>query len=147
MPTFSKLTAALILAAAAWWMSAVILAGPDLPVVARRFAEVNAVLGLVLGWVLIGPSAGQGPVAALSAGLSGGAALLVGSCALWAFLGMLRRSLRMQYAGPVEGLVDVARIATEMGLFYLVPGALLGALGGGLVAGISAELLAERRSE
>ncbi|WP_375263895.1 TrgA family protein [Palleronia sp.] len=147
MPTFSKLVAALILAAGAWWSGSVILSGPDLPVVARRFAEANAALGLILGWVVVGTSAGRGVVAAVSAGVSGGVALLVSSCALWSFLGMLRRALRTQYAGPVEGLVDAVRIMVEMAPFYFVPGALLGALGGGALAGIAAELLAERRRE
>lgn len=147
MPTFSKLAAALILAAGAWWASSAILSGPDLPVVARRFIKVNVALGLFLGWAVAGASAGRGLAASLSAGLSAGVALLVCSCALWSFLGMLRRAMRTQYAGPVEGLVDVVRIATEMAPFYLVPGALLGALGAGALAGIAAEILAERRPE
>lgn len=52
MPTFSNLAAALILAAGAWWSSAAMLSGPDFPVAARRFAEANAALCLVLGWVV-----------------------------------------------------------------------------------------------
>jgi hypothetical protein len=142
-PTAAKLVAALVLAATGYVTSEAVK--PLLPedTVFGMFSLVNAVLGLLCGWIIVGPRAGQGASYSLGAGLSGVAAL-----AFWGLLVQAARqsfylSLGRRFDGPMEAILDMLNQALEWGLLMLWHPPAAGALIlGGAIAGLLSEFAA-----
>ena len=103
------------------------------------FSFINAGLGAMVGWIVIGTRIGRGMSAAISNGLTGAAALIFWGLFSQAGYEMLRLSLRRRYDGPVEALGDLFRIATE----YARTIATAPVLGTLFVGGVIAAMLAE----
>lgn len=139
MPTVGRVIAALTFAAAAYYVSTLVQA---LFIEERQFpnlAIINAGLGVIVGWRVAGARAGQGWNAALGYWLTTTIALAFVCLFANAFGDMIRRSMRMQYDGPVEGVMDVAAIMWEFG------GRIATAeiIGTALVTGLAAALMTE----
>ena len=142
-PTAAKLVAALVLAATGYITSEAVK--PLLPedTVFGMFSLVNAVLGLLCGWIIVGPRAGQGESYSLGADLSGAAAL-----AFWGLLVQAARqsfylSLARRFDGPMEAILDMLNQALEWGLLMLWHPPAAGALFlGGAIAGLFSEFAA-----
>lgn len=144
MPTAAKLIAAILWAALAWYTSQLIKPlfpeGSDLGL----FAEVNAAIGLVIGWQVAGSRAGGTWSAAISYGITATAALVLWCLFLHCFAEMVRLSLRRVYDGPVDALVGVFALMVENGRLML-DGQVIGTLVvGGIIAGILTEMAARR---
>ena len=140
MPTAAKAVGALSLAVLAWVLSAQVPAlFPDSTRFGPWFAPVNAAIGAVCGWRLLGRGAGAGWFLGVSSGLSASVAMLVLAVLGHAAVQMVRLALRRRYDDPVEAFADTVRIAAEYGAALAAPG-FLGTLAAGAVA---AGLLAE----
>ncbi|WP_373352746.1 TrgA family protein [Pseudoroseicyclus sp. CXY001] len=134
MPTAAKMVAALLFAGLA--LAAAGMVEPLYPdgVVGPRFGWLNAAIGLVVGWLILGVRAGQGYVTAVGVGLTTAAALALWSLFLFSFAQMIDRSLDKRYDGPVEALVDVFRFMWENAQIVAVQEVLLAlAIGGALI--------------
>lgn len=146
MPTAARAIAALLLAGLGWVASDMIR--PLMPEGTNfgYFNEVNAALGLICGWRVIGKRLGLGWSNGLSAGLTGVASLVVLSLFLLSLYKMLELALDRRVTGLMEGLVTIFDIATEYALVLLhVP--LIGLLvGGGVVIGLFGEWVSHRWS-
>jgi hypothetical protein len=144
MPTAAKLVAGLMWALLAWFASNLIEPyfpqGTDLGL----FAEVNAALGLLLGWTMAGPRAGMGWNAAISYGLTTTVSLVVTGVFLHSFVEMVRLSLRRMYEGPVEGLVAVFGMMVEYLALMAKTDVIATLLLGGLIAGLATEWAGRR---
>jgi hypothetical protein len=140
MPTAARLVAALMLAATAALVSEMIK--PLMPegMDFGWFTWVNAGLGALCGWVVIGRRAGAGVGAAVGHGLTGLGALLFWAILLQAGYEMLRMSLRSRYGGPVEALEDMVRIAIDHAQFLLTPQLAAVLVAGGVLSGLAAEI-------
>jgi hypothetical protein len=140
MPTAAKLVAGILWALLAWFVSNLIKPyfpeGSDLGL----FAEVNATLGLLLGWTMAGPRAGQaGWSGAISFGFTTTVALVVTGVFLHSFAEMVRLSMRRLYEGPVEGLVAVFGLMVEYFTLMAQTDVMVMLLVGGIVAGLMTE--------
>ncbi|QYX57954.1 TrgA family protein [Roseovarius sp. SCSIO 43702] len=146
MPTAARLVAALCLAAIGWIGSDLIR--PLMPPETNFgwFNYVNAGLGLVCGWWIIGNRLGTGYTDAISTGLTG-----VGGLVFWAlfaqsFYLMIMQALDRKYKGPVEGIMGMIDNALDYGQYLLNwPLAIL-LVGGGIVTGLLAEWFHRRWS-
>lgn len=144
MPTAARLVTALALAAVAWIGSDMFrpLMPPDTAF--GWFNWVNAAVGLVCGWQVVGARLGRGWLEGGSAGLTGLGALIFWALFLHSLNEMLKRALENRYDGPLEGLVAIF----ELGYGYatvMLDGSLLGWLVGGAVAtGLIGEWVARR---
>lgn len=140
MPTAARLVAALVLGATAVAVSEMIK--PLMPegMDFGWFTWVNAVLGVLCGWVVIGRRAGAGLGAATGYGLTGMGALVFWAILLQAGYEMLRLSLRRRYDGPVEALEDMVAIALEHAQLLLTPHLAAALVAGGVLAGLAAEI-------
>ncbi|MFX0547124.1 TrgA family protein [Roseovarius sp. S1116L3] len=144
LPTAARLVAALSLGALGWLASD--LVRPLMPEGTGFgwFNYVNAVLGLLCGWYVIGSRAGRGMIDALANGLTGVLALTI-----WAFFVqslnlMLKQSLENKYSGPVQAVIGIFRNAIDYAE-YLIDPTLIGVLLiGGMVCGVLAEMAARR---
>lgn len=144
MPTAAKLVAGLLWAVLAWFASNLIKPyfpeGSDLGL----FAEVNAALGFLLGWVMAGPRAGMGWSAAVSYGFTTTLSLVVAGVFLHSFAEMVRLSLRRLYEGPMEGLVAVFGLMVEYFMLMAKPDVIGVLLVGGILAGLVTEWAGRR---
>ena len=132
MPTGAKLIAGLAFAALAYFITDLIK--PLLPEGSRLtwFSSVNALVGLLMGWTIMGKGAGKTYRQAFGYGLTTLFATTFWCLLVWSGYEMLQRSFRLYYDGPVEALqemaqlfVDYAKLAAENGVVWP---AIIGAL-------------------
>jgi hypothetical protein len=142
MFTAPRLVAAILLAAVGFLASELIK-----PLMAAGtqfgwFSFLNAGLGAIAGWVVIGGRIGRGVSPAIGHGITGAAALLFWGLFLQSAYEMIQLSLRRRYDGPVEAFNDLLRIALEWGaMIATVP--VLGLIFlGGMIAAVLAEISA-----
>lgn len=144
MPTAAKLFAALGLAAVGWFASEAIR--PLLPPQTDFgwFNQVNMALGLICGWRVTGNRVGAGFAEAVSAGLTGAAALVFWGLFAQSLNTMLANALDKRYDGPFEGLLSIFTIGVEYGA-YLLDGIVIGIIViGGVLTGVFANWIANR---
>ena len=110
MPTGGKLIGAMVFAALAYFLTD--LVKPLLPEGSRVgwFSQVNALVGFVMGWTILGRGAGKSYRQSLGYGFTTLFASAFWSIFIWAGYEMLRRSTRLYYDGPVEALQEMAQL-------------------------------------
>ena len=144
MPTAAKLIGAIGLAAVGWFASEAIR--PLMPPHTDFgwFNQVNVALGLICGWRVLGKRVGGGFSEAISAGLTGAAALVFWGVFVQAFNQMLDFALEKKYDGPFEGIIGVFNLMLEFGA-NLLDAKVIGIIViGGLLTGILADRVARR---
>jgi hypothetical protein len=139
MWTAAKLVAGVLFAGLAWYASQLIK--PEFPEGTDLgwFAEVNAAIGFVMGWIIAGTRAGGSWSAAVSYGLTTAVAMTVAGLFLHSGAEMVRRSLMRVYDGPAEAVVAVFELMVEHGLI-MATAPIIGTL---LIGGVMAALLVE----
>jgi hypothetical protein len=121
MPTAAKAIAALCLAVLGYFASE--LVKTLLPEITNfgNFSLVNAVLGALVGWIVVGSRAGRGTKDAIANGLTGVAALLFWALFLHASYEMFQLSLKRRFDGPVEAFAAIFEITIEYGTILINP--------------------------
>lgn len=144
MPTAARLVAAIVFAALGYLLSELVKPlfppGTDL----GRVSEMNAGVGLFVGWVVAGSRAGDGWRAAVGHGLTGAAAFVFWAMLLHSGIEMIRRSMRGQYDGPVAAVVGIFELMIGYGQVVATAGVIGALILGGVAAGIAAEYAARR---
>lgn len=144
MPTTGKGVAAILMAILAWFGSEMyrplMPEGTDF----GWFNEVNVVLGILSGWIVIGTRLNRSYSDAIGAGLTGVAALVFWGVMIQAFNEMLRLALERRYDGPVEALVNVFELALDFAVNLLHTPLLVLLIGGGIFIGLICEFVARR---
>lgn len=145
MPTASKLVAALCLAALAWLVSQQIR--PLLPegTAFGWFNHVNAALGIVVGWRVVGARAGRGYGAAVSNGFTGGVVLVFWGLLLQSAYKMFENSTRLRYDGAFEAFAAVFQIMSEYALIIATPIVIAMLVVGSASSGIVSEIFHPKR--
>lgn len=142
MPTSAKLAAAVLFGALAWWVSQMIKPlfpeGTDM----GRFAEYNAIVGMVIGWRIAGARARTTWPNAVAYGLTAALSMTLLALFLHSATLMVSQSLRKVYEGPMEALTDVVRIMVENFQKVSTPEIMGTLLVGGIVAGLATEWVA-----
>ncbi|ETW11815.1 hypothetical protein ATO8_16248 [Roseivivax marinus] len=140
MPTAAKLIAGLLLAALAYAVSEMIKtllpSGTDF----GMFSYVNAVVGFLCGWRVIGTRVGRGWSAAVSNGFTGVVAMVVWCLAIHSFAVMVERSFEKRYKGAIEAIGAAFELMAEYAVLLTDPAVLGTLLLGALVAGYVAEV-------
>lgn len=113
MPTAARLMAAICLAVVAYFISEMVK--PLMPESTDfgYFVPLNVVLGLCVGWIVMGRRAGRGTTAAINNGLTGVFVLMLWGVGLQAINEMIRLAMRNRYDGPFEAIVAVFQIGAE----------------------------------
>ena len=137
--TASRVVAALFLAITGWVASRLIM--PLMPESTSFgiFEYVNAALGAVVGWIVIGSRAGRGMSNAIGVGFTAGVVLTFWGLFLQASREMFALANRRRYDGPVEAIVGIFEIGIEYLAIMATP-TVLGALAlGGILSAVFAE--------
>lgn len=132
MPTGAKIVAAVCFAAMCWLVSGFI--PPLLPegTPTPLLQPVNAAVGFVMGWRILGRNAGEGFMRSIGHAATTTVASLFWCLLIWSGELMITRSMRLLYNGPVEALQDMAVEAIEylklIGTTEIVIATLIGTL-------------------
>ena len=144
MPTAAKLIAALCFACVGW-----LAANAHIPALGPTanfgfFREICAMLGLIIGWRVMGTRVGASYYDARGSGLVTSVAL-----AFFALLGfsiylMIVQSTKMVYDGPMDAVLGAFTFMLENGRAMLTVGVIGALIGGGLLGGFLSEWTARR---
>lgn len=146
MPTGAKLIGALTFMALAYFISDLIK--PLLPegTNVSRLSEINAIVGLLMGWRVMGKGAGHTYKQSIGYGLTTLAATAFWSLLVWSGYEMLQRSMKLYYDGPVEALQEMAALYVDYARMAAVQEVLIPALVGAIFVSWLTEFFARRWS-
>lgn len=139
MPDAAKLVAALGMALLAFIVSGLIMPLFEEDTNFGWFTTVNAVLGLVVGWLVIGSRAGRGIVSAINVGLTGPVVLVFWGLFVQSCNEMVRIAMKNRYDGPFEALVSIFEIGAEWALLMSTVTIWATLLVGGILVGLATE--------
>jgi len=144
MPTAGKLISAFGLAVLGWQATQTVKAIWPIEEDFGYFSVFTALVGLVIGWRVMGRRIGRGYFQAISAGMTGLFAYLFWMFLLLSFYEMIGRSLDLRYKGPVEAITGMFEIAVQyaQNVYYWPLIGLL--LGGAAFVGLLAEFVTRR---
>ena len=142
MPTAAKAVAALCLAALGYLASEVLKTLLPASTYFGNFSIYNAVIGAVVGWIVVGTRAGRGTKDAIANGLTGVAALIFWCVFVHASLEMFNLSMKRRYDGPVEAFSAIFEIGIEYAGLLMNPMMISTLLIGGLLTGYFSEYAA-----
>ncbi|UWR27979.1 TrgA family protein [Sulfitobacter sp. S223] len=144
MPTAARLVAGVLLAILAWILSDLIRPlmpeGTDF----GWFNYVNALLGLLVGWFVMGSRAGRGIVPGINNGVTGVAVLFIYALGVHSCYEMFRLALRNRYDSPMEAITAIFLIASEFGLMIATAPVIITAAIGAVVVGLATDSAAKR---
>lgn len=109
-----------------------------------NFAEITAVIGLLVGWQVMGPHVGDGRYFAIQRGILSSVACVFWSLILWALVEMIKLGMDLKYPGPTAAIVDGFRIALEYGKEISTPLFWGWMIGAGIFGGLLAEFTSKR---
>jgi hypothetical protein len=140
MPTAARLFAALAYAAVAFLASeqfkVLLPEGMD----AGYLSEVNAVIGLLTGWFVMGRLAGEGYGRAVAQGVRTAAVMGFYVILAHSLREMYRLSMHMRYDGPMDAVIGIFENAMDYGMMIITSPGVMGIL---LVGGVLAAWLTE----
>ncbi|RAP40359.1 hypothetical protein BYZ73_15545 [Rhodovulum viride] len=140
MPTAAKLVAFLLYGGLAWAASVALVPsfpeGMDL----GHFFTVNAAVGALAGWFVMGRLAGQGYGLAVTAGLRTTVVLVFYALLIHAGARAYARTVEMRFGDPVAAVLGWIGLAADYGLqLFTSPAAMGVLLVGGVLAGLAVE--------
>ncbi|MEP5153021.1 TrgA family protein [Planktotalea sp.] len=146
MPTASRLIAAICLAALAFLVSEMAKPLFDEDKQFGNFSVINLVIGLIVGWQVIGSRAGRGTAAGINNGLTGGLVLYFWVLFLHSGYKMFQVSMRGRYDGAFDAAGAVFEIMYENALITASALVITTLIVGAALTGLVAEFVAKRAS-
>ena len=145
MPTAGKLIAFVLFGALAWYASKLVMTYMETGTEPPFYAEVNAVIGAVMGWLIAG-SRVRGPwMAAISYGLTAVLATIFWWLFLHAFYAMIIASMRGLYGSdPTMAVVDVFRLMMDSAQLMAHPDVVTVFVAGAVICGLVTEWVGRR---
>ncbi|MFZ5708491.1 MAG: TrgA family protein [Pseudomonadota bacterium] len=144
MPTAARLFAALSFLLVAFFAAEIIK--PHMPEGTQfgAFSEVSALIGLALGWRVLGPAAGRGYYNSAGAGIRTSVLVVLLGLFVFSTENMIVQAFRRAYDGPTDAVIGIVKIALDYGQVLLDPEVALFLLFGGAGAGLLAEWASRR---
>lgn len=139
MPTAAKLMAAASFAVVGWILANYYAVNMPDAAAAGPIREGAALVGVVVGWSVMGNSVGKGYVEAAGSGIKTAVILAVVALFLLALAEMLENSVRMRYEDAMEAILAVVDTMAKRSHALLSLGVFGTVLLGGIVAGLLTE--------
>lgn len=145
MPSAARLMGAVCLAVLAF-----ILSGMVMPLMPEStdfgyFVPLNMVLGLVIGWTVMGSRVGgDTTAAAINNGLAGVFVLMLWGIGVQSAYEMFRLAMRNRYDDPFEALVAIFQIAAEYGVIIATVPIGIALVVGAAISGLLTEFARNR---
>lgn len=144
MPTAGRLSGAVIFALLGWYFATVSV--PFFPESRPPdwWMSTCTIVGLLLGWRLVGTRAGHGYNPAFGIGLTAGAALGAWLLFILSVVQMIKNSMRLRYDGPMEAVVDTFNLMLEFAIQFQSVQLVLTLLIGGVLCAWITEAFGQR---
>jgi hypothetical protein len=139
MPTGAKLMAAVSFAVVGFIMANYYAMNMPDAGAAGPIREAAAVVGAVIGWMVMGPTVGKGYVEAAGSGIKTAVILAVAALFLLALREMLDSSIKMRYDTALDAFLDVFQTMAQRSYGLLSLGVIGTIFLGGVVAGLLTE--------
>lgn len=139
MPTGAKLMAAICFAVVGWVLANYYALNMPDAAAAGPIREGAALVGLIIGWSVMGNSVGNGYVEAAGSGIKTAVLLAVVALFLLALAEMLDNSVKMRYESAMEAFLDVFQTMAKRSHALLSLGVFGTILLGGIVGGLLTE--------
>jgi len=135
---------AIVFAILAWILSE--LVKPLLPegLNVGNFSEYNIIIGIICGWVVMGPRAIGGYAEALGGGVTTSIVMLAWGLLIYSVIEMVKQSFRMHYKGPIEAVVGIFEIGFGYGAMLGTVGFITTLIAGGALCGLACGWVAKR---
>jgi hypothetical protein len=144
MPNAAKLFAAISLAVVGWIASDLVKPLVPFSVDFGWFNVVNATIGALIGWLFLGPRAGEGMTSAINNGVTSVVALTIVGLLVQSTNEMVRLSFARRYDTPIEAIAAIFEIALGYGAIMMELQVILSLVFGGVVAALVAEMVGRR---
>ncbi len=139
MPTAAKAMAAICFAVVGWVLANYYALNMPDAAAAGPIREGAAVVGVIIGWSVMGNSVGKGYVEAAGAGIKTAVILAVVALFLLALAEMLENSVRMRYEDAMEAILAVVDTMAKRSHALLSLGVFGTILLGGIISGLLTE--------
>jgi hypothetical protein len=139
MPTAAKVMAAVSFAVVGWVLANYYAVNMPDAAAAGPIREGAALVGVVVGWSVMGNSVGKGYVEAAGSGIKTAVILAVVALFLLALAEMLENTVRMRYEDALEAILAVVDTMAKRSHALLSLGVFGTILLGGIVGGILTE--------
>lgn len=139
MPTAAKVMAAVSFAVVGWVLANYYALNMPDAAAAGPIREGAALVGVVVGWSVMGNSVGKGYVEAAGSGIKTAVILAVVALFLLALAEMLENTVRMRYEDALEAILAVVDTMAKRSHALLSLGVFGTILLGGIVGGILTE--------
>ena len=141
MPDAARLMAAIGMAVLAFVVSFMVM---GLPLFEEDtnfgwFVHVNVVVGLLVGWTVIGSRAGRSIVSAINVGLTAPVVLVFWCLFIQSCNEMVRIAMKNRYDGAFEALVDIFEIGADWAIEMTTIQIWTTLLVGGIIVGLMTE--------
>lgn len=148
MPTGGKLIAAVAFAALAYFVSDLIkpLLEDTEGTRVGWLSPLNAFIGLIMGWRVMGAGAGKTYRQSIGFGLTTLAVIVFWCLLIWSGYKMLLRAMQLRYDGPVDALQQMAALYLDYARLIAVPEVIWPALVGAIFMAWLTEFFARRWS-
>ncbi|MBW4708169.1 TrgA family protein [Roseobacter sp. YSTF-M11] len=103
------------------------------------FAYVNAIIGVVVGWRVMGKRAGRGVTAAINNGLGGVLVLVLWGLFVHSSYQMFDRAMSNWYNGAFQALLAIIKFMAEYALIMINPLVIFTLIAGGVLSGLATE--------
>ena len=145
MPTAAKLVAFVLFGALTWYVSQLVMGFMEPGTQPSFYAEINAGIGAMMGWLIAGSRA-RGPwMAAVSYGLTATLATIFWWLFVHAFHNMIISSMRGLYGSdPTMAVVDVFRFMMESSLLMAHSTVITTLIAGAVACGLITEWFGRR---
>ncbi len=144
MPTAARLMAAVCLAVTGYVLSLIVM--PLMPDSTDfgYFIPVNIVLGLLAGWIIMGPRVGRGGASAINNGLTGVFVLILWALFVQSCNEMTRLAMRNRYDDVFEAITAVFEIGAEWAWMIATKEFLIVAVIAAVISGVLTEFAGRR---
>jgi hypothetical protein len=139
MPDAAKLVAALGLAILAFIVSGMIKPLFEQDMNFGWFTEVNVLVGIATGWIVIGQRAGRGLVSAINVGLTGPVVMVFWALFIQSCNEMVRVAMKNRYSDAFDALTSIFKIGAEWALLMSTVPIWATLLIGGVITGLATE--------
>lgn len=144
MPTAGRLVGSIVFGATG--AGAAIVGIPTLPegMIHGYLVPFSGLVGVWLGWSLMGSKAGSRLSLAVTQGIATVAVMVLTVIFFVATWDMVERSMKLRYDGPGEAVLDVANLMVDYGRLLLVPNVLavlaIGATFGAVIVNVAGRI-------
>lgn len=139
MPDAAKLMAAVGMAVLAFVVSFMIMPLFEEDTNFGWFVHVNVVLGVLVGWTVLGSRAGRGITSAINVGLTAPVVLVFWGLFVQSCNEMIRIAMKNRYDGAFEAIVAIFEIMAKWALLMTTIPIWATLVAGGVVVGLLTE--------